>query len=420
MNPQQQDQTIVACLGIDWADQEHLCAIQSIKSKNIDCEKVKNRPEAISEWILKVRASFPNGIIAVAIEQTRGTLIHMLMAYDFFIFYLVNPKAFANYRKAFRPSEAKDDFSDAILLLDYVSKHRDQLRIWLPQAPQIRQLSRLVEYRRKLVCRQTALTNRLTGLLKEYFPQALQWAGALSSPMACLFLKKWSTLKSIQKSKPEAIATFYRKSGCRNRKLIDQRISEIRSAIAITHDPAIIKPNQLMVYSLVLQLRLIAKAIRKFEKQIQSIYWQNPDRPLYESLPGAGPALEPRLAVAFGLDRSRFSSPVEIQQFSGIAPITKRSGKSKEILFRFGCPKFFRQTFHEFAACSITRCKWAKAYYRMQIDRGKSHHAAVRALAYKWIRILFRCWQNNTPYDDACYLNALAQANSPIIAKMAV
>jgi transposase len=419
MNPQE-DQTIVACIGIDWADQENLYAIQSIKSNNTECIKVQNRPEAILEWILKLHASFPDGKIAIAIEQTRGTLIHMLMAYDFFVFYLVNPKAFANYRKAFRPSEAKDDFSDAILLLDYVRKHRDQLRIWQPEAPQIRQLSRLVQFRRKLVSRQTALTNQLTSLLKEYFPQAIQWAGTLSNPMASLFLKKWSTLKSIQKSKPEAIATFYRKSGCRDSKLIDQRISEIRSAIAITNDPAIIKPNQLMVESLVLQLKAIAKSIRKFEKQIQSFYSQNPDRPLYESLPGAGDALEPRLAVAFGLDRSRFSSPVEIQQFSGIAPITKRSGKSKQILFRFGCPKFFRQTFHEFAACSIRRCNWAKAYYRMQIDRGKSHHAAVRALAYKWIRILFRCWQNNTPYDDARYLNVLAKRNSPIIAKMVV
>lgn len=417
MDPQQ-DQTIVACVGIDWADQEHLCAVQSIISNNVDCIIVKNRPEEILEWILKLRTSFPDGKIAVAIEQTRGSLIHMLMAYDFFIFYLVNPKAFANYRKAFRPSEAKDDFSDAILLLDYVSRHRDRLKIWQPEVPQIRQLSRLVCYRRKLVGRQTALTNRLTSLLKEYFPQALQWAGTLSSPMACLFLKKWPTLKSIQKCKPEAIATFYRKAGCRDCKLIEERISQIRSAIAITNDPAIIKPNQLMVKCLVLQLRLIAKAIHKFEKQIQSLYRQNPDRPLYESLPGAGPALEPRLAAAFGLDRSRFCSPVEIQQFSGIAPITKRSGKSKEIRFRFGCPKFLRQTFHEFAACSISRCKWAKTYYKLQIDNGKSHHAAVRALAYKWIRILFRCWQNNTPYEDARYLNILAQRNSHIIAKM--
>ncbi len=71
-------------------------------------------------------------------------------------------------------------------------------------------------------------------------------------------------------------------------------------------------------------------------------------------------------------------------------------------------------TFHEFAGHSIVKCQWARAYYDLQIGKGNSHHAAVRALAFKWIRILFRCWKNRTPYDEQVYLQSLQKRNSPL------
>jgi len=64
---------------------------------------------------------------------------------------------------------------------------------------------------------------------------------------------------------------------------------------------------------------------------------------------------------------------------------------------------------------SIPHCYWAKAYYAQQRARGSSHQAALRALAFKWIRIAFRCWQNRTPYDETTYLNALKQRRSQLL-----
>ena len=72
------------------------------------------------------------------------------------------------------------------------------------------------------------------------------------------------------------------------------------------------------------------------------------------------------------------------------------------------CPKFVRQSLHEFAHASVRFCPWAKRFYQTQRARGKNHHGALRALAFKWIRILFRCWQNRCAYDPAKY----APANS--------
>ena len=122
----------------------------------------------------------------------------------------------------------------------------------------------------------------------------------------------------------------------------------------------------------------------------------------------------PRLIVAFGTDRDRWEDAGALTSFSGIAPVTGRSGHSEWIHFRYACPQFVRQTFHEFAAHSIQRSVWARAYYDQKIGAGKHHHAAVRSLAFKWIRILFRCWKNHTPYDEAIYLRALENHNSPL------
>jgi hypothetical protein len=100
----------------------------------------------------------------------------------------------------------------------------------------------------------------------------------------------------------------------------------------------------------------------------------------------------------------------ELQQLSGIAPVTVRSGQSYSVHWRLACPKFLRQTFQEFAAQSIPHSHWAKAYYDQQKHRGSSHHAALRALAYKWIRILFRCWQERTPTMKSATLNHYKKA----------
>ena len=102
-------------------------------------------------------------------------------------------------------------------------------------------------------------------------------------------------------------------------------------------------------------------------------------------------------------------------KFAGVAPVTRRSGKSAVVSVRFACPQFVRQTFHEFARCSLKKSVWAMAFYDMQRERGKSHHAALRSLAFKWIRIMFRCWSERIEYDEEKYQKALRRSNSPLL-----
>jgi transposase len=405
---------VVAWVGLDWADQRHEIRLQAAGSDRVESYTVEQEPEALHAWVAQLRARFPQGLIALALEQSRGAVIYALMHYDFFLLYAVAPKALARYREAFFTSGAKSDRIDADLLLELVRTHRERLRAWQPDDPLTRQLRLLTEHRRLTVGERTRLTNRLGELLKTYFPQALEWAGDLRSVAACEFLRSWATLEAVQHASRSQRRQFYRRHRRLSAEALDQLLGEIDQARPLTQDRALTEASALMTQTVVEQLRAVIAALARLDEALQELFRQHPDQELYNRLPGAGEALGPRLAAAFGLDRQRYQSAEEIQQFSGIAPVTESSGKIHWVHWRMACPKFLRQTFHEFADASRKKSLWAQAYYRQRRQQGVSHHAAVRALAYKWIRILYRCWQTRTPYDESRYLQSLRRRRSPL------
>lgn len=405
---------LAAYIGIDWADQKHDICLQETGSNQIESLQLDHKPDSISNWVSQLRERFQGKPIAIALEQKRGGLLYSLMHYEFIVLYPVNPQALASYRQAFATSGAKDDPVDAGLLLEMVHLHRNKLRPWTPDDPLTRELCLLVEYRRRLVDDRTYLTNRLQALLKQYFPQALDWAGELGSLRAIDFLTQWPQLEAIEKASAEEIRDFYRSHGCRLGEKLPGRLAEISAARPLTTDKAVVTASITMVQALLEPLRGLITGIESFDQQIKDCYEQHPDKKVFNSLPGAGPVLAPRLLAAFGADRERYQSAEEIQCFSGIAPVTERSGKTKFVHRRLACPKFVRQSFHEFAHSSIKWSRWARAFYDQQRHRGNKHHEAIRALAYKWTRIIYRCWQDREPYDEAIYIAKLELRGSPL------
>jgi transposase len=167
-----------------------------------------------------------------------------------------------------------------------------------------------------------------------------------------------------------------------------------------------------VVQATINQLRPVLTSIKQFDKQIGELFARHDDHGLFSSFPGAGEVFAPRLLSAFGADRSRFTAAQELQQLSGIAPVMERSGKTCWVHHRFACPKFLRQSFHEYAGQSIRWSPWARAYYNQQRQRGSCHHAAVRSLAFRWIRIIYRCWQMRMPYSEEIYQQSLRRRGS--------
>ena len=405
-----------ALIGIDWADQQHDYCLGVVGSDAVEFGVIASPPEDVAAWINQLRKRFKGQQIALCLEQSKGALIHQLMSVEFIDLYPINPQALAHFRKAFAVSGAKDDPIDAQLMWEYLLKHRDRLRVWKPEDVDTRMLALLVEDRRKTLDLRTKLSNKLTATLKGYFPQALTLMGTkVASPMACDFLQRWTSLGAIKKCRDHTLETFYTQHQVRNRTKIEARIALIRESVPLVEDAAIVETSVLKVRSLSRQIACLNEDIDEYEQFIAALFETHPERDLFDALPGAGDALAPRLLVAMGTDRERFDAADEVATFSGIAPVTERSGQHTWIHWRLACSKFLRQTFHEFANMSRHQSPWANAYYEMQRARGKSHHAALRALAFKWIRIIYHCWKQQEVYDEAQYLTSLEKRNSPLI-----
>jgi transposase len=408
-----------AFVGIDWADAKHNVCLQAAGSQKREFSVLEHQPDTIDEWVSTLRTRFKEQPIAICLELNKGPIVSALRKYDCLVLFPVNPLTLARYREAFTPSHAKDDPSDAELQLELLLTHRDKLKPLTPQSPDMRALEQLVQHRRRLVGDKVRFTNRLTSALKNYFPHVLQWFHDKDTVIFCDFLAQWPTLKAVQLARRATLERFVHDHHVRYADTIDQRICAIKSATPLTTDEGIIAPHALLVQALVTQLRVTLHAIETFDHAIAQRAQSHPDFPFFDALPGAGAVLAPRLLVAFGEQRDRYASAEELQKYAGIAPVTERSGNKTWVHWRLQCPKFLRQTFVEWAAESTRHSFWARAYYQQQRDKGASHQAAVRALAFKWIRILFRCWQNRTRYEEAVYLNALKHRGAPLLHSLA-
>jgi transposase len=414
MKPQAPE-AFAAFIGLDWADAKHDVCLQAADAERREFLILEHRPEAIDAWVQTLRTRFHGQPVAVCLELNKGPIVSALRQYDFLVLFPVNPFTLAKYREAFTPSRAKDDPTDAELQVELLLKHRDKLTPLSPQSPTMRALAQLVEHRRRLVGDKVRCTNRLTSALKNYFPHVLQWFQEKDTTIFCDFLSRWPTLKAAQLARRATLESFFRTHHVRSADVIQPRIEAIKSAVALTTDEGVIIPNTLMVHALVAQLRVTLQAIADFDNAIAQRAQDHPDFPLFDALPGAGAVFAPRLLVAFGEQRERFTSAEDLQKYAGIAPVTERSGKKSWVHWRLQCPKFLRQTFVEWAAESTRHSFWAQVYYQQQRDNGKAHQAAVRALACKWLRILYRCWQDRTPYNESVYLNALHRRGSSLM-----
>jgi len=403
-------------IGLDRSDRKADLHLINPRSAIAEKQTIDTSPEALHEWLFQLRQKHPQARVAICLEQPAANLILFLEPYSWITLYAINPITLQKFREAFVTSRAKDDGKDAQYLAQLLLTHHDKLKAWQPDDCQTRQLQQLVVHRRAVIDERTSLTNRLKALLKQYFPQALELCGEdLWRPLATAFLLKWPTLQRLQKAKSATIKTFYYRYGSRSQKLIDQRLERLARAVPLTDEPAVLESHALRVQLICRQLELLHQTIDQFDGQIALVFRSHEDRALFESFPGAGPVLGPRLLASMGSERERFGSASNLQRFSGIAPVTKQSGGKCYIHRRYLCPKFLKQSFHEYAKESVLHSRWAAAFYWQQRQKGCGHHTAVRALAYKWQRIIWKCWQTRSVYQEERHEAALKKNGSPLV-----
>ena len=419
MNEQSIELEFAAFVGVDWSDDKHhVCLHQP--GRETENLVVPHTAESIHAWMQGLHERFGGRPVALGIEASKGPLIGALCEYlDWCTIYPIHSTTTARLRLAFTPSGAKDDRPDAELCLEVVKFHRHKLRPLQLDDQATRLLGRLSEFRRCLVDQRTSATNRLQAILKECFPQALSLVGArLDTSMALDFLKRWPDLASLKLARPSTIRSFYQKHNVRRPELIQERIQRIKEAVFLTKDQAHLNFAQTRIGLLLEQIQLLQKQVAELEKQIAALFDHHPEAPLFRALPGAGKVIAPRILVLFGTDRTKYPMASSIQKYAGVAPVKEASGAQEWIHWRRHVPVFSRQTLVEWAGQTVVYSSWAKDYYAYYKAKGKSHHVILRALAFKWLRVLWRCWMDRTPYDEPRYMAQLRLKKAPYLSPL--
>lgn len=404
-----------AFIGIDWADRKHDVCLQVAETGKRERFVIEHRPKVLHAWAEQLRERFGGAPVAVCVELAKGPIVSALLEHDFLVVFPVQPSLLAKYRDAFTPSRAKDDPTDAEFALELLLRYPDRLPRLKPESPTMRSLRQLVETRRSLVDDRVRVMNRITASLKAYFPQVLDLFREKETGVFADFLERWPTIQAATKARKSALETFFRDHNVRYQATIDRRIAALKDEQPLTTDEAVIGPMKLLVELLVPQLRVLCDGVRRLDTEIDLCCAKLTDYKLFTNLPGAGPALAPRLLAAFGEHRERFPSAAAFQKYVGVAPVTERSGNKCWVHWRYSCSTFLRQSFVEWVPQTITRSYWAKAYYEAYRARGGSYQMALRALAFKWIRVLYRCWVDRVPYDESRYLMALQKRGAPLL-----
>lgn len=410
-----------ALVALDWGDRTHAFACQTTGSNELQTGQIEASAEALHAWLETMKQTHEGRPVALVIEAGRNALLHALLEHPWLEIYPVHPATSARFRTAFTPSGAKDDGPDAGMLLTLLSRHRDQLTKLQLDKPATRELAALVSARRSAVDHRTQTTNQLRSVLKGYFPQALDLVGEdLASALALDFLERWPELIAVQRARPATMRAFYTDHNVRRAERIEERIRCVANSRPLTTDRACIGPALLQVAMLVALVRVQQTHVEQFERFIAKVFDAHPRAAFFSELPGAGAALAPRLLVAFGDLLERYPDAASFQKYVGVAPVREKSGRRVWTHWRWNAPKFLRQSLVEWAGQTVVHCGWAKAYYRSQKQAGKDHHAILRSLAFKWIRILWRCWHDGIPYREQHYLDALKRRGSPLASTLAV
>ncbi len=143
-----------------------------------------------------------------------------------------------------------------------------------------------------------------------------------------------------------------------------------------------------MTLALLEQLSSLVERIAEYDNEIERLFSQHSDAPIFRGLPGAGKRLAPRLLAEWGGDRGRYEHASGVQALAGTSPVVYQSRNYSRARKRYACNKPFRNTLYQYAWASLQKEEWAAEYYGRKREEGKSHTMALRALANQWVRII--------------------------------
>jgi transposase len=392
--------------GIDWADDHHdVCIIDEAGNVIVRFNIPHNRAglDTLFEHVSNV-THLPEQI-PFALETDKGLLVCALLDAGYTV-YSINPKAVDRYRDRYSVAGSKSDAFDAEVLANILRTDRHRFSSILPDSERAQELKMLTRDHQELVRQRTRLTNQLMACLKAYYPVALDLFSKISCPTALDFLETFPSSEKARGLNLEDLKAFlktHRYPG------VNQKADELYALLRkpeLTARALVIEAKRMLMLSLVAQLKALIPHIHAFEQRIKKLFNAHTDKDIFTSLPGAADNLAPRILAELGDNQERYKDYSQVQAEAGTVPVTRASGKSHHVSFRYGCKKPFRATMQQLAFCSLKQCDWARSYYDQLRKRGKSHQHALRALANIWVKIVYTMWRKHAVYNENLFLTS--------------
>lgn len=393
-------------IGIDWASDKHdVCVLDGTGTIRL-AFVIPHTAAGLAELVRRLQRYGAPADLPIAIERPSGLLVDTLGEAGFPVV-PVHPNALKASRPRYTAAPGKSDPGDAYILADLLRTDGHRFRPLRAPSDQTKALRAASRTRDDLVATRVQLANQLRSLLESFWPGAATIFADVDSPIALDFLDSYPTPDSAARLGEQRLARFLQRAAYCGRRPALELLERLHAAPRGLAGPLERETKGQLVRALVAVLRPLVAQLRELEGLSTAQLAQHPDGALLQSFPRTGTVNAAQILAELGEDRRRFPTAEQLAAEAGIAPVTHTSGKHRAVACRFACNKRLRQALTTWADNSRHAHPWARAVYGAARARGCDHPHAVRILARAWVRVLWRCWQNRTPYDPAKHGRAL-------------
>jgi transposase len=397
-----EDTPEVIYVGLDWASVVHAVCVLSAAGKVLAQFMIEHTAEGITTLIRRLARYGDPAVVQVGIERPNGRLVDLLLQAGHPVV-PVSPNAIKTWREGEVVSGAKSDTGDALVIAEYLRLRHHRLHPVQPYSSQTKALRTVVRTRDDIVQMRVRATNQLAALLDDHWPGAKAIFADVESPISLAFLRAYPTAVSAARLGEKRLATFLAKHSYSGRRPAAELLARLRSAPAGTSDPALTRAVSDAVLALVTVLEALNVSGKNLDRTVLARLGEHPDAEVFTSLPRSGQINAAQVLAEWGDSRAAYDGPDAIAALAGVTPVTKASGKQHAVHFRWACNKRFRRALTTFADNSRHTSPWAAQIYAQARARGHDHPHAVRILARAWIRVIYRCWRDQQPYNPTLH-----------------
>jgi transposase len=397
-------------IGWDWATDTHDVTVMDDAGKRIDRWELTHTEEGFAKALARLRKHGDPADLPVAIETTRGLAVDRLLAAGHPIV-PVHPNAFHAMRARWGASKAKTDAGDSMKLADYLRTDGHLLPRLEPTEQATLDLQALTRTRADHVAAKVSAVNQLAALLDEHWPGGKAVFADLDSDIAVAFLEKYPTPASAAKLTPGRLEAWCKRrsySGKKPGSVLIERLRSAPKAASRLSDSVVAQ----LVRTQVALVQGIRTTIRALDKAIAEAVETHPYAPLFATMPRIGKVSLGQVIGEIGPLLERAQTCEQLIAEAGVVPVTRASGKSRTVAFRFATNRRARVALTVFADNSRHGSDWAARIYNDARARKKRHPHAIRILARAWLRVIWACWRDGTCYDPAIH-EADSKANKP-------